>query len=300
MEGTESSTINSNGASSSSWGHQVQAPPSQLPQGPAPPLADPASLLDIIPAPLTFDAVAAGGMDSGVGVLSAAPPGGVGGPTPKPGASMLANIHIRLLDFLAWDRARTLTCGREGKQDAYWGSLLPSLGGGGDSSGHGDVGSGHGASGDDDEFGGAPETTLAGLRGSRELIQASPHGFPELLRLVAIHSQGVFRRVEPRRTAAAQGFAGLATGRDGNEDERSSIPMQAIALDPLGEVIRILRHVMRSEESRPFLGTPTDADVNPEGMVTDHQPRRPLDLGTILKRAESGWYDMDPGSQVRW
>ena len=291
MEGTESSTIDSNGASSSSWDHEVQAPTSQLPQGPDPPLADPASLVDIIPPPSTFDAAAAS--------LSAAPPGGASSPTPKPGTSLLANIHMRLMDFLAWDRARTLTCGREGKQDAYWGSLLPSLGGGGDGSEHEDVGAGHGASGDDDEFGGAPETTLAGLRGSRELIQASPHGFPELLRLVVIRSQGVFRRVEPRRTAVARGFADLATGRDGNEDERSSMPMQAIALDPLGEVIRILRHVMRSEESRPFLGTPTDADVNSEGVVTGHQPRRPLDLGTILKRAEDGWYDMDPGSQVR-
>ncbi|CAN0477687.1 unnamed protein product, partial [Ascophyllum nodosum] len=51
VEGTESSTIDSNGASSSSWDHEVQAPTSQLPQGPDPPLADPASLVDIIPPP---------------------------------------------------------------------------------------------------------------------------------------------------------------------------------------------------------------------------------------------------------
>ncbi|CAN0397889.1 unnamed protein product, partial [Ascophyllum nodosum] len=128
-------------------------------------------------------------------------------------------------------------------------------------------------------FGGAPETTVAGLRGSQELIQASPHGFPELLRLAAIHRQGVFRRVEPRRIATARGFAGLATGRGGNEDERGSMPLQAIALDPLGEVIRILRYVMRSEESRPFFG---------HAYGRGRQPRRrghgppALDLGTIL------------------
>ena len=210
VEGTDCST--SNRASSSSWGHQVRAPPSQLPQGPDLPFADPASLLDIMPAPLTFDAAAVG--------LSSAPPGDASGPTSNPGARMLANIHMRLLDFLAWDRVRTLTCDLEGKQDAYWNSLLPSLGEGGDGSGNGDAGAGQGASGDDDGFGGAPETTVAGLRGSQELIQASPHGFPELLRLVAIHLQGVFRRVEPRRIAAARGFSGLATGRGGNEDER--------------------------------------------------------------------------------
>ena len=133
--------------------------------------------------------------------------------------------------------------------------------------GNGDAGAGQGR---------APQGMPMGLAAlprqhSQELIQASPHGFPELLRLVAIHRQGVFRRVEPRRTAAARGFAGLARGRGGNEDERGSIPLLAIALDPLGEVIRILRYVMRSEESRPFLGTPTDADVNPEGVVTGHQ-----------------------------
>ena len=150
----------------------------------------------------------------------------------------------------------------------------------------------------------APQGMTMGLAAlprqhSQELIQASPHGFSESLRLVAIHHQGVFRRVEPRRTAAARGFAGLATGSGGKEDEQGSIPLQAIAFDSLGEVIRILRYVMQSEESRPFSGTPTNADVNPEGVVTGHQPRRPLELGTILKRAENGWYDMDPGSQVR-
>ena len=206
-------------------------------------------------------------------------------------ARMLTNIHMCLLDFLTWDRARTLTCGREDKQEAYWNSLLPSLDGGGDGWGNGDAGAGQGASGDDDGFGGAPETTLAGA-------------YPG-------ESAWIFRVAETRGDSSSGGFPSrgatthrcssrfCGSGDSGKEDEQGSIPLQAIAFDSLGEVIRILRYVMQSEESRPFSGTPTNADVNPEGVVTGHQPRRPLELGTILKRAENGWYDMDPGSQVR-
>lgn len=234
-----------------------------------------------------------------------------------PDAGMLANMHMRLLDFLAWDRTRALTCSRLGKQDVYWKSLLPSLGGGG-GSGNGEFGGG--MSWEDDEFGGMPETTLPGLRDSRELIQASPHGFPELMRLVESHRHGVFKRVEPRRTAAARGFAGLVSGREEAGDGLGVRPMQARALDPLGEVMRILRYVMRSEDARPFLEKTPDSDVDKEegrskdGMgdgrsageddvkaeLERSRPKQPLDLGTIMNRAETGWYDLEPGYQVRY
>lgn len=264
--------------------------------------SDPDALLDIIPAPAAFSAPAA---DNAVKVGNG------------PDAGMLANIHMRLLDFLAWDRTRALTCSRQGKQDVYWKGLLPSLGGGGGSgSGNGEFGGG--MSGEDDEFGGMPETTLPGLRDSRELIQASPHGFPELMRLVESHRHGVFKRVEPRRTAAARGFAGLVSGREEGGDSLGVRPMQARALDPLGEVMRILRYVMRSEDARPFLEKAPDIDVDQEESTSKEGMRdgtstgkgdikkelersclkQPLDLGTILKRAETGWYDLEPGYQV--
>ncbi|CAN0556847.1 unnamed protein product, partial [Ectocarpus sp. 12 AP-2014] len=124
---------------------------------------------------------------------------------------------------------------------------------------------------DDEEFGGAPETTLPGLRDSRELVQASPHGFPELLRLVAIHREGVLRRVETRRMAAARGFAGLGFRREGARGRDARV-LQARVLDPLGEVMRILRHLLKSEEAKPFADVPSDDDVAPEsegGLVDD-------------------------------
>lgn len=238
-----------------------------------------------------------------------------------PDAGMLANIHMRLLDFLAWDRTRALTCSRLGKQDVYWKGLLPSLGGGGaGSSGSGNGEFGGGMSGEDDEFGGMPETTLPGLRDSRELIQASPHGFPELMRLVESHRHAVFKRVEPRRTAAARGFAGLVSGREDTGGSLRVRPMQARALDPLGEVVRILRYVMRSEDARPFLEKAPDVDVDKEegkskdcmrdgrstgegGTKTElerYHHKQPLDLGTIMNRAETGWYDLEPGYQVSY
>ncbi len=328
-------------------------------------------LLDIIPAPVASDPHDhddGGGGGYAYGMSQAGYPGGGGGTaggssssrsTPTAGCpDMLANIHMRLLDFLAWDRTRGLRCGREGKQDAYWRNLLPSVnrvgggvaGGGGGSTGAGAGGTGTGAGaggvngeaaavggassafawGDDDEFGGAPETTLPGLQDSRELVQATPHGFPELLRLVAIHREGLLRRVETRRMAAARGFAGLGFKVEG-ERGRDARVLQARVLDPLGEAMRILRHVIKSEEAKPFVGPPSDEDVgdadgdadgdtgsagggdedvdgggDAEGGVTKAKEkeeagggvRRPLDLGTILKRAEKGWYDLEPGAEV--
>lgn len=348
-------------------------------------------LLDVIPAPLASDSDhhhhphdPSGGSLGGEGYghgMSSAPgyPGGEysAGPAllPPPSSSssslswsrasptvgcpdMLANIHMRLLDFLAWDRTRGLRCGREGKQEAYWRNLLPSVnrvGGaaGGGSSGAGGAGGANGeaaaaggAAADEEEFGGAPETTLPGLRDSRELVQASPHGFPELLRLVAIHREGVLRRVETRRMAAARGFAGLGFRREGARGRDARV-LQARVLDPLGEVMRILRHVIKSEEAKPFVDIPLDEDVEPDveaaagggfsvgggGGDDDHdhgaaangkvgggggrdgvgsgadegvkeeegerpEVKRPLDLGTILKRAENGWYDLEPGAEV--
>lgn len=268
---------------------------------------------------------------------------------------------MRLLDFLAWDRTRGLRCGQEGKQEAYWRNLLPSVNRVGGAVGGGSGGAGGGAGGangesaasaaagaaaaDEEEFGGAPETTLPGLRDSRELVQASPHGFPELLRLVAIHREGVLRRVETRRMAAARGFAGLGFRREGSRGRDARV-LQARVLDPLGEVMRILRHLIKSEEAKPFVDIPLDEDVvepdaevaaaaaagggggglggsgsgsgSGEGAgangevgggdgddgggdgagVKKEEVKRPLDLGTILKRAENGWYDLEPGAEV--
>lgn len=98
--------------------------------------------------------------------------------------------------------------------------------------------------------------------------------------------------------------------------------------------MRILRHVARYEEARPFLEPASDADVDPDGVQTEKRAgagapakegggadggeggddvvvkkeeiveegkkevKRPLDLGTILKRAESGWYDLEATSEV--
>ena len=321
-------------------------------------------LLDIIPAPVASsegdddggsqeEGYAYGG--GGGGGFPAGMPGGCrpstsssssrSGPTVGcPG--VLANIHMRLLDFLAWDRTRGLRCGREGKQEAYWRSLLPAVnrvGGpvigsvGGIAAGSGGGGGGAGGAngeaaspGDEEEFGGAPETTLPGLRDSKELIQASPHGFPELLRLVAIRREGVLRRVETRRMAAARGFAGLGFRREGPRGRDLRV-LQARVLDPLGETMRILRHVIKSEEAKPFVSAALDEDVEPEaetdgstgGMSderfgangdvegggegdgdrdgaakNDKARKRPLDLETILRRAENGWYDLEPGAEV--
>lgn len=316
-------------------------------------------LLDIIPAPTAsspHDASGGGGGGGSEGMCGYDmpssgyhPDGDVGMSSSSSRSSptvgcpdMLANIHMRLLDFLAWDRTRGLRCGREGKQDAYWRSLLPSVhrvGGSAGSSGGGGGGAG-GANGeaaagtfltDEEEFGGAPETTLPGLQYSRELVQASPHGFPELLRLVAIHREGVVGRVETRRMAAERGFAGLGFRREGARGRDARV-LQARVLDPLGEVMRILRHILKSEEAKPFVDVPSDEDVEPEtetetdecigepggerppgsngraveggggGVVSKKgkpEVKRPLDLGTILKRAENGWYDLEPGAEVR-
>lgn len=311
-------------------------------------LTDADALLDIIPAPAPWKALSpdrSSGREMGQegyadGVSPASGGGGGGGG----GCSeMLANIHMRLLDFLAWDRTRGLRCGRDGKQEAYWRALLPSVnrvvpagaGGGTGSVANGEgvsmsmamamAGAGVGAGmGDEEDFGGVPETTLPGLRDSRELVQATPHGFPELLRLVAIHREGLLRRLETRRLAAARGFAGLGFGKKGSAGEgRDASVLQARVLDPLGEVMRILRHVLRSEDARPFVEPPSDADVDPDGLLgmeeeeeageeaggergdgvkaeerARREVKRPLDLGTILKRSESGWYDLEAASQV--
>lgn len=346
------------GSAKQSWGQPLQSQATPSPPG-DPALLDADALLDIIPAPVSSKPLfldrssasssrrgAAGeglgpysfeGEDEGESAMAAAS-----------APSVLANIHMRLLDFLAWDRTRAVKSGRDAKQEAYWRTLVPSVnngggipGGGGAGGGgglgaaasNGEAGAGQGPLGDDDEFGGMPETTLPGLRDSRELVQATPHGFPELLRLVAIHREGVFRRVEARRTAAARGFAGLGLGlgREGGEGGERARALQARVLDPLGEVMRVLRHVMRSEEARPFLEPASDADVGPDGMLAGESSegdgsglgggggvgreggeggegkadlerdkvKRPLDLGTILKRGESGWYDLDAGAQVK-
>lgn len=338
-----------------------------------PPLPDAADeLLDIIPEPVASsirddDGGSRRGEGCPYGDMPPQPggfPGGAGAGPAESWASrssptvgcpdMLANIHMRLLDFLAWDRTRGLRCGREGKQEAYWRSLLPSVnrvggpGGGSGGPAGGVAGGANGdaaVAGDEEEFGGAPETTLPGLRDSKELIQASPHGFPELLRLVAIRREGVLRRVETRRMAAARGFAGLGFQREGAKGRDLRV-LQARVLDPLGETMRILRHVLRSEEAKPFASSPSDEDVEPEleaegegsppggvgaGEVeaklsitlngdgegegggdgdaeeaakkgkgkANGRPKRPLDLGTILRRAENGWYDLEPGAEVR-
>lgn len=321
-------------------------------QGPSAgnPAAD--DLLDIIPAPVASSgngSTGGGGDGYAYGDVSPAGAGFPAGssssssspPSPSPRSSptigcpdMLANIHMRLLDFLAWDRTRGLRCGREGKQEAYWRSLLPPVnrvggaagGSEGGAAGAGGPANGEAASaGDEEEFGGAPETTLSGLRDSKELIQASPHGFPELLRLVAIRREGVLRRVETRRMAAARGFAGLGFRREGPRGRDLRV-LQARVLDPLGEAMRILRHVLKSEEAKPFASSPSDEDVEPEsedevgGLVDEvgggngegggdddaagpvkkekARVKRPLDLGTILRRAENGWYDLEPGAEV--
>lgn len=316
-------------------------------------------LLDIIPAPVASSrdddgdsgsreegyaygthgmSPAGGGFPAGVGA-GASRSSSSSRSTPTVGCpDMLANIHMRLLDFLAWDRTRDLRCGREGKQEAYWRSLLPPVnrvggpaGASGGAAGAGGAGGAAAANGeaatagDEEEFGGAPETTLPGLRDSKELIQASPHGFPELLRLVAIRREGVLRRVETRRMAAARGFAGLGFQREGARGRDLRV-LQARVLDPLGEAMRILRHVLKSEEAKPFASSPSDDDVEPEpevevaGLVgvgvngegegdgdgvadgavkkEKARPKRPLDLGTILRRAENGWYDLEPGAEV--
>lgn len=360
------------GASSSASSYNAAAwPPGPHDPFPPPPppggpddsaLSDADALLDTIPAPVSSkpasparptsarQAAAAGFVspypddddDSGGGMGSAL----TGEPSCLSGPAMLANLHMRLLDFLAWDRTRGLRCGREGKQEAYWRALWPSpvlsgqqaSSGGGQASSNGEAQQGTLAF--DEEFGGVPETTLPGLRDSRELVQATPHGFPELLRLVAMQREGVVQRAETRRVAAARGFMGAGAGAGGREGAGARV-LQARVLDPLGEVMRILRHVLRSEEARPFVAPPSDADVAPDagtgcalsggggdempggvdggageaggggddkeggggdgkgGGGDEEEVKRPLDLGTILKRAESGWYDLEAASKVR-
>ncbi|CAM9794259.1 unnamed protein product, partial [Hapterophycus canaliculatus] len=130
--------------------------------------------------------------------------------------------------------------------------------------------------------------------------------------------EGVLRRVETRRMAAERGFAGLGFRREGARGRDARV-LQARVLDPLGEVMRILRHIIKSEESKPFVDVPADEDVEPEtetevetdGSVGEPgdegrtsndgaerpEVKRPLDLGTILKRAENGWYDLEPGAE---
>lgn len=298
-------------------------------------LSDADALLDTIPAPVSSKPIAPGRPSSArqaaaAGFVSPYPDddsGGVGlaSPSSLSGPAMLANVHMRLLDFLAWDRTRGLRCGREGKQEAYWRSLWPAVGG--QASGEAQA-QAQGTLAFDEEFGGVPETTLPGLRDSRELVQASPHGFPELLRLVAMHREGVVQCAETRRVAAGRGFMGGGGGAGGREGAGARA-LQARVLDPLGEVMRILRHVLRSEEARPFVAPPSDADVAPDAGAGSplaggdemsgvnggggggdggddervgedgSEVKRPLDLDTILKRVESGWYDLEAASEVR-
>lgn len=325
---------------------------------------DSESLLDVIPAPVQHF-----GEDGDEASLSAGP-------------NMLANIHMRVLNFLAWDRLRGLRCALNGEQEAYWKSLLPhvSWGGGGSGGSAGGVpsmygsggtlncgqqgdstsgpetgGSGGGMmspltlgfqNGDDEEFRGAPETTLAGLRDSRELLQASPHGWPELLRLVAMKREGVLDSADSSRVglSSASIGGGEEPGVTDFEGRQKRALLRARHLDPLGEVLRILRHVARMEEARALLSPPSDMEVDPDGLqaamedvpqegenhedgvvlkqeegdVSDDGERRltvkkedgeardvkgcvkrPLDLGTIVKRVESGWYDLEAISEVR-
>ncbi|CAM9362910.1 unnamed protein product, partial [Ectocarpus sp. 4 AP-2014] len=131
------------------------------------------------------------------------------------------------------------------------------------------------------------------------------------------YGEGVLRRVETRRMAAARGFAGLGFRRKGARGRDARV-LQARVLDPLGEVMRILRHLLKSEEAKPFADVPSDDDVAPElesGLGDDGgfsgegegggvkkeeekaEVKRPLDLGTILRRAENGWYDLEPGAE---
>lgn len=285
-------------------------------------------------------------------------------------AELIANIHMRLLDFLAWDRTRALRCAPEGKQGAYWRSLLPQVswatsGVGGTGSGAsgpsgaagvsnggqqadhggGTLGSGLSASGswptafqsgDEEDFKGAPETTLPGLRDSRELLQASPHGWPELLRLVAMGREGILGGAD---SCGALLLASRANAAEEGNSMLKGLQRRALLrsrhLDPLGEVLRILRHVSRLEEARGFLAPPPDSEVDPgsrdgeggeEGSVVSKDEvgcgsgsgseagggasdegekdptrllRRPLDIGSIAKRIEMGWYDPEATAEVR-
>ncbi|CAN0317829.1 unnamed protein product, partial [Laminaria digitata] len=100
-------------------------------------MTDADTLLDIIPAPAPWKSLSpdrsgavceGGGGQGGDGdELSPASTGGSGTGGGGGCSEMLANIHMRLLDFLAWDRTRGLRCGRDGKQEAYWRALLPSV-----------------------------------------------------------------------------------------------------------------------------------------------------------------------------
>lgn len=313
---------------------------------------DAESLLDVIPAPGTQYA-------EEEETSSSAGPG------------MLANIHMRLLDFLTWDRTRALRCPMEAKRDLYWRSLLPQVSWGtGGSSGlssgasgpfgaagasngsqSGDAGGGWGGgsvpggfhTADEEDFRGVPETTLPGLQDSRELLQASPHGWPELLRLLAMKREGILESAEALRAGLPLSAGGSAdgAGRAYAERHRRRALLRAKHLDPLGEVLRILRHVARMEEARGFLSPPTDLEVDPDGQQTvggmaaeggecfeggvsgrgklgagdaggegaaseaeggekgGKRIRRPLDIGTIMKRVESGWYETEGTSEVR-
>ncbi|CAM9500221.1 unnamed protein product [Scytosiphon promiscuus] len=108
--------------------------------------------------------------------------------------------------------------------------------------------------------------------------------------------EGVLRRVETRRMAAERGFAGLGFRREGARGRDARV-LQARVLDPLGEVMRILRHIIKSEEAKPFVDVPSDEDAGVVCKKEKPEVKRPLDLGTILKRAENGWYDLEPGAE---
>ncbi len=109
---------------------------------------------------------------------------------------------------------------------------------------------------------GSPTSTVEGLRGSWELLRATPMGWLELTRLLYLRKEGI----NPKRL-----------------------------FDPLGECRRILRHVMdetlKSEDMKFFVKLKSGAG----NEITRPPPDEPVKgLNNLWSRLESGWYDVPP------
>ncbi len=229
---------------------------------------------------------------SGAGAYGAAPKGAV--------PSLITCIHMRLLDFILQDQVKTnISAGIERHGDSYWDhyffscqssgdSDVPPTGAGGgnatrsamrksrsvqpsypttSASSLSPYGMNNTMTADNAVGGGSffrsTTTTVEGLRGSWELLRATPMGWLELVRLLYLRKEGL----NPKRL-----------------------------FDPLGECRRILKHVidetMKSEDMKRFVklkssGTGNEiANTPPDGPVTD--------LNVLWSRMESGWYDTPP------
>ncbi len=226
--------------------------------------------------------------------------GGAGGAPKGVIPFLITSTHMRLLDFILQDQVKAnISAGIEPHGDSYWEHYFfscqssgdpdvpnPGAGGGNatrsalrksrpaqpsypttSTSSSGPYGMNNTMTADNAVSGGSlfrsTTTTVEGLRGSWELLRATPMGWLELTRLMYLRKEGL----NPKRL-----------------------------FDPLGECRRILKHVidetMKSEDTKSFVKLKSSGTGNeitrppPDGPVTD--------LNILWSRLESGWYDIPP------